>query len=70
LREQLGQCFDDVSKGDQYLAVSRGQDQIGFWRNGMRVCTLTHPQLKQQFMAIFIGQNTRSKAFTRKLKGE
>jgi len=70
LREQLSQCFDDVSKGDQYLAVSRGHDQIGFWRNGTRVCTLTHPQFKQQFMAIFVGQNTRSKAFTRKLKGE
>lgn len=70
VRDQLSQCFDDVSKGDQYLAVSRGQDQIGFWRNGVRVCTLTHPKIKHRFMAIFVGQDTRSKAFTRKLKGE
>ena len=70
VREQLAQCFDDVRKGDQYLAVSRGQDQIGFWRNGVRVCTLSHPQIKQRFMAIFVGENTRSKSFTRKLKGD
>lgn len=70
VRDQLSRCFDDVSKGDQYLAVSRGQDQIGFWRNGTRVCTLTHPMIKQRFMAIFVGQNTRSTAFTRKLTGE
>lgn len=70
VRAQLTQCFDDVSKGDQYLAVSRGPNKIGFWRNGERVCTLSHPQIKQRFMAIFVGDDTRSKSFTRKLKGE
>ncbi len=70
VREQLTQCFDDVSKGDRYLAVSRGQDQIGFWRNGVHVCTLSYPQIKQHFMAIFVGDNSRSKSFTRRLKGE
>lgn len=70
LRGQLEQCFDDVRKGDLYFAVSNGQDQIGFWHNGKRVCTLSHPQIKTRFMAIFLGENTRSKSFTRKLKGE
>lgn len=70
LRGQLEQCFDDVRKGDRYFAVSKGQDQIGFWHNGKRVCTLSHPQIKTRFMAIFLGENTRSKSFTRKLKGE
>mgnify|MGYP000229945284 CR=1 FL=1 len=70
VREQLTGCFKDVSKGDQYLAVSSGEDQIGFWHNGVRVCTLRHPRIKQRFMAIFVGDNTRSSAFTRKLKGE
>jgi len=70
LRGQLEQCFDDVRKGDLYFAVSNGQDQIGFWHNGKRVCTLSHPQIKTRFMAIFLGENTRSKFFTRKLKGE
>jgi hypothetical protein len=70
LRGQLQQCFNDVRKGDRYVAVSKGQNQIGFWHNGKRVCTLSHPQIKTRFMAIFLGENTRSKTFTRKLKGE
>jgi len=70
LRGLLEQCFDDVRKGDRYIAVSNGQDQIGFWHNGKRVCTMSHPQIKTRFMAIFLGENTRSRSFTRKLKGE
>ncbi|GAA6191302.1 hypothetical protein [Phaeobacter sp. NW0010-22] len=70
LRGQLEQCFDDVRNGDRYIAVSKGQNQIGFWLNGNRVCTLKHPQIKTRFMTIFLGDNTRSKSFTRKLKGE
>ncbi len=70
LRGQLEQCFDDVRNGDRYIAVSKGQNQIGFWLNGSRVCTLKHPQIKTRFMTIFLGDNTRSESFTRKLKGE
>lgn len=70
MRDQLERCFNDVRKGDRFFAVSKGQNQIGFWHNGKRVCTLSHPQIKTRFMAIFLGENTRSKSFTRKLKGE
>lgn len=69
LREQLNACFDAVDKGDRYLAVSDGNDRIAFWRNGARTCTLSHPQIKRRFMGIFVGDNTRSKSFTRKLTG-
>ncbi|MGB5835446.1 MAG: hypothetical protein WBC68_10325 [Albidovulum sp.] len=70
LRDQLERCYVDVRKGDRYLAVSEGQDRVGFWLNGKRVCTLGHPQIKTRFMSIFLGDNTRSPSFTRKLKGE
>ena len=70
LRRQLKQCYNDVRKGDRYVAVSKGQNQIEFWHNGERVCMLRHPQIKTRFMAVFLGENTRSKPFTRKLKGE
>lgn len=69
VRDQLMRCFDDVGKGDRYLAVTDGPNRIGFWRNGKRVCTLSYPQIKQRFMAIFLGDNTQSRAFTRRLKG-
>lgn len=70
VRDQLQGCFSDVSKGDRYVAVSNGQDKIGFWLNGKPMCTLAYPQIKTRFMAIFLGDNTRSKSFTRRLKGE
>ena len=41
----------------------------GFWRNGRKTCTLTHPGVKKSFMSIFLGNNTRSASFTRQLKG-
>ncbi|WP_425046000.1 hypothetical protein [Primorskyibacter sp. S87] len=70
VQDQFARCFKDVRKGDRYLAVTRGQNKIGFWRNGSPVCTVSHPRISQRFMAIFLGDNTRSGAFTRKLKGE
>lgn len=70
VEDQLAHCFDDVSKGDRYLAVSNGPDEILFWRNDRPICALTHPRIKQRFMAIFLGDNTRSRVFTRKLRGQ
>ncbi len=70
VRDQLSTCFDDVRKGDRYTAVSKGQNKIAFWLNGKPTCTLSHPGIKSRFMGIFLGENTRSKSFTRKLKGE
>ncbi|MEP2029327.1 MAG: hypothetical protein ABJI96_11560 [Paracoccaceae bacterium] len=70
IKEQLSVCFDDVGKGDSYLAISDGPDRIGFWRNGQKMCTLSHPQIKERFMAIFVGDDTQSKSFTRKLKNQ
>jgi len=69
VEDQLSQCFDDVGKGDRYLAVSNGPDEILFWRNERQMCALSHPQIKQRFMTIFLGDNTRSRTFTRKLQG-
>ena len=68
-REKLERCYTDVRKGDRYAAVSSGPNRLDFWLNGKRICTLEHPRIKQSFMAIFLGNNTRSKSFTRKLKG-
>jgi len=69
IKAQLEGCYDAVSTGDTYLAVTQGPNKIGFWRNGKQTCTLAHPQIKQRFMAIFLGDNSRSKSFTRRLKG-
>ncbi len=70
IRGKLEACFRDVRKGDKYLAISKGQNQIGFWFNGQHVCTLKHSKIKFRFMSIFLGESTRSQSFTRKLRGE
>ncbi len=70
VRDQLNNCFVDIRKGDRYLAVSQGQNKIGFWRNDTRMCTLSYPGIKTRFMAIFMGDNTKSKSFTKRLRGD
>lgn len=70
LRDQLGKCFSDVKKGDSYTAVSKGPDSLSFWLNGKRTCTLAYPGIKDRFMGIFLGENTRSRRFTSLLRGE
>lgn len=70
VQDQLSRCFRDVSAGDRYLAITQGKNQIRFWRNGVSVCTLSYPQISKRFMSIFVGTNTRSASFTRRLKGE
>ncbi|WP_068112069.1 hypothetical protein [Tropicimonas marinistellae] len=69
VRGQLEGCFVAVRKGDRYLAVTDGPNRVDFWLNGTRTCTLSHPQITYRFMSIFLGENSRSKSFTRKLRG-
>lgn len=67
---QLEKCFQAVSKGDSYLAISEGPNKVGFWRNGTQTCTLASNDIKKSFMSIFLGNNTRSAGFTQSLKGQ
>ncbi|WP_170571282.1 hypothetical protein [Ruegeria atlantica] len=70
VRDQLQTCFKAVNKGDRYLAVSDGPDAVSFWLNGRKTCTMTYPGIKRSFMSVFLGENTRSAAFTQKLRGQ
>lgn len=70
LQRELSTCFRDVSTGDRFLGMTEGSDRISFWLNGQQTCTLSHPQIKYRFMAIFLGDNTRSASFTRRLRGQ
>lgn len=70
VRESMKDCFQGVSRGDTYLAVTNGPSRIRFWRNGTQTCTLSYPQITYRFMSIFLGDNTRSRSFTQALRGE
>ncbi len=67
---ELNKCFKGVSNGDKYMAISQGPDQVAFWRNGQKACTIKYPGIKRAFMSVFLGNNTRSASFTRQLKGQ
>ena len=69
-KSKLAACMRPVSKGDSYLAISKGPDQVEFWLNGVQTCTLSSPGIKRSFMSIFLGNDTRSASFTRQLKGQ
>ncbi len=69
-RAQLERCYQAVAPGDRYLAVSRGPDHLRFWRNDRAVCSLSYKGIKTTFMAIFLGENSRSRRFTRSLLGQ
>ncbi|MEX0304798.1 MAG: hypothetical protein AB3N24_20465 [Leisingera sp.] len=66
---KLAACFQSVSPGDRYLAVSRGPDRVDFLHNGRKTCSLQHSEIKSHFMSIFLGENSRSASFTRGLLG-
>ncbi len=70
VRDQLEVCFDAVTKGDRFLAVSEGPNKVDFWLNGRKTCTMSYPGITRSFMSIFLGDNTRSAAFTQKLRGQ
>ncbi len=70
VKDQLEKCFVAVGKGDSYLAISQGSDRIAFYRNGQKTCTLAYPGIKRSFMSIFLGDNTKSASFTRRLRGQ
>lgn len=70
IEAQLKTCYQAVGAGDSYVAVTKGPDAIEFWRNGRKTCTLSYPGIKRSFMSIFLGNNTRSAAFTRQLRGQ
>ncbi|WP_050605178.1 hypothetical protein [Ruegeria sp. 6PALISEP08] len=69
VRDQLDRCFKSVTKGDSFLAVSNGPDNVSFWLNGQKTCTMSYPGIKRSFMSVFLGENTRSASFTQKLQG-
>ncbi|WP_170326267.1 hypothetical protein [Ruegeria arenilitoris] len=70
VRDQLQTCFKAVNKGDRYLAVSEGPNKVSFWLNGRKTCTMSYPGIKRSFMSVFLGENTRSAAFTQRLRGQ
>lgn len=69
-RAKLASCFLDVRKGDSYTAITDGPHRLKFWLNNTQICSLSHPDITNRFMKIFLGDNSRSRRFTSLLRSE
>ncbi len=68
--EKLGRCFRDVGPGDWFLAVAPAGDRVEFWFNGVRLCAARHPNLRKRFLGIWLSDEARSVALSRRLRGQ
>lgn len=66
----LDDCFLAVDNGDSYLAVSLSPDQIDLWRNDIQTCSVTYPDIRKRFLSIWLSDQSRFAALSRKLRGQ
>lgn len=70
IEAQLATCFKGVSKGDRYVAIPAGRDGVDFWLNGRKTCELRHPGARERVLGIWLSDNARDPALSRKLRGQ
>lgn len=68
--EKLSPCLRDVGPGDRFLAVARDVDRVDFWFNGRRICEVRHENLRKRFLGIWLSDDARSVALSRRLRGQ
>ncbi len=68
-RETFRQCIDDVVPGDRITAVNIAGDEVLFFQNGTKRCTLKRPGLKKDFFGIWLDENSKFPSATAELLG-
>jgi hypothetical protein len=68
-RETFRQCLDDVVPGDRITAVNIADDEVLFFQNGTKRCTLKRPGLKKDFFGIWLDENSKFPSATAELLG-
>lgn len=64
------ECFSDVKKGDQIVAVSDNETKARFYYNGEIACSVDYPEFRELFFGIWLGTETRVPKQAALLKGE
>lgn len=62
---KLTSCYRDIQPGDRIVAAPRDADALRFWVNGTQTCTLQHDNIRDRYMAMWIGDKARNQAFAR-----
>ena len=67
--QKLVPCFRDVAEGDQFVATTTSADEVQLFFNGARTCRVSHENLGERFLNIWLSDNSRSPALSRQLRG-
>lgn len=70
IRDKLAACYRDITPGDRIVAAPKGANAMSFWVNGKRTCTLSHPNFRDRYMAIWLSDKARDPAQARRLRGQ
>ncbi len=70
IRDKLASCYRDITPGDRIVAAPKGADAMSFWVNGRRTCTLSHPNFRDRYMAIWLSDRARDPEQARRLRGQ
>jgi len=70
IEQSLGTCFRDVGNGDRFVAFAESRDRVSLWFNGQRTCTMSHAQISERFLGIWLSDQARLASVSRKLRGQ
>lgn len=70
LMQKITSCYRDVSSGDSYLATSPTPDTVELRLNGKLTCRISHPDVRQRFLGIWLSTESRAPSFSAKLRGQ
>ena len=66
---KLGACFADVDDGDRFVARPLGPDRVALRLNDGPDCTVEHPNATRRFFDIWLSDEARDPAASRRLRG-
>ncbi len=67
---KLTSCYRDIRPGDRIVASPRDANALRFWVNGTQTCTLQHENIRDRYMAIWLGDKARDKQFAGQVMAE
>lgn len=70
IARKLEPCFKTANSGDSFVATAENLDELRLWFNNRLTCSISHPDIKQRFLNIWLSDQSRSPKLTKKLRGE
>jgi hypothetical protein len=69
LESQLKKCLVDVDKGTRITGVAESSNKVAMYVNGRKSCTISYPNLREQFFGIWLSPTSRDARGAQRLRG-